>query len=130
MACIGVTRMYCIICMIGAMQKVSLAEFLCDLKTAQSVSHLKLQVSLTQFPPPNLRTRQIHHTTTECVLVVPSGLPCTLHILQHTLNKMITEKVIKGPQIGVIDVIEFEDLSGNIIVARNERDDYMPALLE
>jgi hypothetical protein len=100
------------------------------MKTAQSLSHLKLQVSLTQFSAPNLRPRQIHHTTTECVLVVPSGLACTLHILQHTLNEMITEKVIKGPQIGVIDVIEFEDLSGNIIVAGNERDDYMPALLE
>ena len=43
---------------------------------------------------------------------------------------MVTEKVIKGTQVVVGDVIEFEDLSGNIIVAGNERNDYMPALSE
>lgn len=43
---------------------------------------------------------------------------------------MLTEKVIKGAQIAVPDVIEFEDLSGNIVVAGNKRDDYMPALSE
>jgi len=43
---------------------------------------------------------------------------------------MVTEKVIQGPQIGVSDVIEFENLSSNIIVAGNERNDYMTALSE
>ena len=43
---------------------------------------------------------------------------------------MVTEQLVKGPQIMVGDVIEFEDLSSNIVVAGNERYDYMPALLE
>ena len=62
--------------------------------------------------------------------VVPVGLTHAFHILQPTLKKMVTDKVIKGPQILIGDMIELEDLSSNIIVARNERDDYMPALLE
>jgi hypothetical protein len=60
--------------------------------------------------------------------MIPSGLTCALHILQHTLKKMVTEKVIKGPYIAVGDVIEFEDFSSNIIITGNERNDYMPAL--
>jgi hypothetical protein len=43
---------------------------------------------------------------------------------------MVTEKIIKGSHIVVGDVIEFEDFSSNIIVAGNERNDYMPALSE
>ena len=62
--------------------------------------------------------------------MVPVGLTHAFHILQPTLKKMVTDKVIKGPQIRIGDMIELEDLSSNIIVARNERDDYMPALLE
>ena len=62
--------------------------------------------------------------------MIPSGLTCALHILQHTLKKMVTEKVIKGPYIVVGDVIEFEDFSSNIIVTGNKRNDYMPTLLE
>jgi hypothetical protein len=41
---------------------------------------------------------------------------------------MITEKVIQGMQIRVDDVIEFEDLSSNIVVAGPEGDDNIPAL--
>jgi hypothetical protein len=43
---------------------------------------------------------------------------------------MVTEKDIKGSQIVVSDVIEFEDLPSNIVVAGNERNDYMPTLSE
>jgi hypothetical protein len=62
--------------------------------------------------------------------MIPSGLTCALHILQHTLKKMVTEKVIKGPYIAIGDVIELEDFSSNIIITGNERNDYMPTLLE
>jgi hypothetical protein len=96
----------------------------------QSVGHLELQVFLTQFSVPNVPPRQIHHSTAECILIIPSGLTCALHILQHTLKKMVTEKDIKGSQIVVSDVIEFEDLPSNIVVAGNERNDYMPTLSE
>ena len=41
---------------------------------------------------------------------------------------MVAEKVIEGPQIGIPDVIEFEDLSSNIIVAGNKRNDYISPL--
>ena len=41
---------------------------------------------------------------------------------------MVVEKVIKGPQIAVDNVIEFKHLSSNIIVPGNERDDGIPAL--
>ena len=94
------------------------------------MGHLELQVFLTQFSAPNVSPRQIHHSITKCILIIPSGFTCALHILQHGLKKMVTEKVIKRPQVAVGDVIEFEDLSGNIVVARNERNDYMPALSE
>ena len=43
---------------------------------------------------------------------------------------MVTEKVIKRTQIGVGDVIKLKDVSGNIIVAGNERNDNIPALWE
>lgn len=62
--------------------------------------------------------------------VHPIGLTCALHILQHTLKKMVTEKVIKRPQIAVNDVIEFEHFACDIVIAGNERDDYIPALLK
>ena len=94
------------------------------------MSHLELQVFLTQISTPNFPPRQIHHSTTKCILMIPSGLTCTFHILQDTLKKMVTEKVIKRPQIVVGDMIEFEDLPSNIIVAGNERNDHMPALSE
>ena len=44
--------------------------------------------------------------------------------------KVITQKVIKGPQIGVSNVVQFEDVPSNIFVAGNERDNHMPTLLE
>jgi len=43
---------------------------------------------------------------------------------------MVTEKVIKRPQIAVDDVIEFEHFACDIVIAGNERDDYIPALLK
>ena len=43
---------------------------------------------------------------------------------------MVTKKLVKGPQIGVGDVIEFENLSSDCIKTGNERNDYMPALSE
>ena len=97
-------------------------------KTVQSVSHLKLQVFFALFAAPNIQSRQIHHAAAKRILVVPGGLTSALHILQHTLKKVVTEKVIKGPQIVVGDVIEFEGISSNIIVASNKRNDYMSAL--
>lgn len=47
-----------------------------------------------------------------------------------TLKKVVTEKVIKRPQIAVDDMIEFEHFACNIVIAGNERDDYIPALLK
>ena len=94
------------------------------------MGHLELNVFLTRCSAPHVPPRQIHRSTAECILIIPSGLTCALHILQHTLKKMVTEKVIKGPQIVIGDVIEFEYLSSNIIVAGNERNDYMPTLSE
>ena len=94
------------------------------------MGHLELNVFLTRCSSPHVPPRQIHRSTAECILIIPSGLTCALHILQHTLKKMVTEKVIKGPQIVIGDVIEFEYLSSNIIVAGNERNDYMPTLSE
>lgn len=96
----------------------------------QSVSHLKLQVFLSSLPAPNIQSRQIHHTTAKRILVVPGGLTSALHILQHALKKMVTEKVIKRTQIGVGDVIKLEDISSNIVVAGDKRDDSIPALWE
>lgn len=61
---------------------------------------------------------------------MPTGLTCALHILQHTLKKVVTEKVIKRPQIAVDDMIEFEHFACNIVIAGNEWDDYIPALLK
>ena len=109
-------------------KRISRTGILCDPKTVQSVSHLELQVFLTQFSAPNVPSRQIHHPTSKCILMIPSGPTCALHILQHTLKKMVSEKFIKGPQIVVGDVIEFEGISSNIIVASNKRNDYMSAL--
>ena len=43
---------------------------------------------------------------------------------------MVTEKVVKRTQIGVGDVIELKDVSSNIIVAGNKRNDNIPALWE
>jgi hypothetical protein len=43
---------------------------------------------------------------------------------------MVTQKFVKRPQAVVSDVIKFEDLSSNVIVAGNEWNDYMPALSE
>jgi hypothetical protein len=96
----------------------------------QSVSHLELQVFLTQSSAPNIPPRQIYHPTAKCILIIPSGLTCALHILQHTLKKMITENIIKGPQIVIADMIKSKNFASNIIVARNEGNDYIPALSE
>ena len=74
------------------------------------------------------RLERSNHPTAKCILIIPSGLTCALHILQHSLKKMVTEKLIKRPHIVVGDVIEFVDLSSNIILARNEWNDYMTAL--
>ena len=41
---------------------------------------------------------------------------------------MITEKVVKRTQIGVGNVIKLKKISSNIIVARNKRNDGIPAL--
>jgi len=41
---------------------------------------------------------------------------------------MVTEKVFKRTQIGVGDVIEHMDTSGDIIVAGNEWNDNIPAI--
>ncbi len=94
------------------------------------MSHLELQVSLTRFSAPNVRPPQVYYTISERFLKVPNGLAYTFHILQHTLKKIVTEKLVKGSQIGVGDVIEFENLSGDCIKTGNERNDYMPALSE
>ena len=94
------------------------------------MGHLELQVFLTQFSVPNVPPRQIHHSTAKCILVIPSGLTSAFHILQHALKKVVAEKLVKGPQIVVGNVIEFEDFSRNIIVAGDEWNDYMPALSE
>ena len=96
----------------------------------QSVSHLEFQVLSTQISAPNVPSRQIHHSTAKCILVIPSGLTRAFHILQHALKKVVAEKLVKGPQIVVGNVIEFEDFSCNIIVAGDEWNDYMPALSE
>lgn len=44
--------------------------------------------------------------------------------------KMITQKVVEGPQIRVSDVVQFQDLPSNIFVAGNERGNNVPTLLE
>jgi hypothetical protein len=44
---------------------------------------------------------KIHPAITKCILVVPVGLSNTLHILQHSLKKMVTEKFVKRTQIGI-----------------------------
>ena len=43
---------------------------------------------------------------------------------------MVAEELVKGPQIGVSDMIEFENLSSDRFKTGNERNDYMPALSE
>jgi hypothetical protein len=60
--------------------------------------------------------------------MVPGGLTCTLHILQHTLEEVVTENVVNGTQVGVGNVIEFENLSSNIIITGNERNYNISAL--
>lgn len=82
----------------------------------------------TQFSASDVPHRQIHRPIAKRTLIIPGGLTCALHILRHSSKKMVTEKLIKRPQIVVGDVIEFEDHSSNIIVAGNERNDYMTAL--
>jgi hypothetical protein len=109
-------------------KKYSKAGFLRGLKTVQSVSHLKLQVFSTPLAAPNIQSRQIHHATAKRILVVPGGLTSALHIREHALKKMVTEKVIEGTQIGVGNVIELKDISSNIIEAGNKRNDSIPAL--
>jgi hypothetical protein len=94
------------------------------------VSHLKLQVFFTPLAAPNIHSRQIHHAITKRILIVPCRLTSALHILQHALKKMVTEKVIKRTQIGVSDVIKLKDISSNIIVAGNKWNDSIPALWE
>ena len=96
----------------------------------QSVGHLESKVFLTQFSAPNVPPRRVYRSTAKCILVIPSGLTCAVHILQHTLRKMAMEKVIKGPHIVVSDAIEFKDLASNVIVTGNERNNGMPALSE
>ena len=41
---------------------------------------------------------------------------------------MIAEKLVNGPQIGVSNMIEFESLSSDIVVAANKWDNYVPTL--
>ena len=42
--------------------------------------------------------------------------------------KMTAEKLVKRPQIGVRDMIEFEGFSSDIVVAANKWDNHVPKL--
>ena len=42
--------------------------------------------------------------------------------------KMIAEKLVKRPQIGVRDMIEFEGFSSDIVGAANKWDNHVPKL--
>jgi hypothetical protein len=86
------------------------------------------QSQILNVPAPDIQSRQIHHTTPKRVLIVPGGFTCALHVLQHTLEKMVAQKFIKRTFIGVSNMIELQGIPSNIIVAGDKRNYSIPEL--
>ena len=61
--------------------------------------------------------------------MVPGGLSKTFHILQDTLVKVVTQEVIERTQISVLNVIQFQDLTCDVVIATNKGNDDVAALL-
>ena len=86
----------------------------------QSVCQFEFQVLSTCSPTPNVLPRQIHPATPECILIIPGGFSSTFHILEDTLKKVVTQKVVERTQIRILDVVQLQDLTCNVVIARNE----------
>ena len=95
----------------------------------QSVCQFEFQVLSTCSPTPNVLPRQIHPATPECILIIPGGFPSTFHILEDTLKKVVTQKVVERTQIRILDVVQLQDLTCNVVIARNEWGDDITTLL-
>ncbi|KAF8172822.1 hypothetical protein K438DRAFT_1851197 [Mycena galopus ATCC 62051] len=86
----------------------------------QTMCQFKPKVLLPRLTVPYVQSREIHPTF-KGFFMVPSWFTSTLHVLQNSLQKVVTEQVIERPQIWVFNMIQFQSLAGKIFVAFVQR---------
>jgi hypothetical protein len=74
---------------------------------------------------PNLVSRQIKSPITYVVFVVPRGLSRTLHMLQDTLQEVVSKKFIEWSQVRVRNMIKLESQTMHIVMVLDERSDFI-----